>query len=152
MTAGLPGAGIGGIFYLASALFMPVRELIAKIADPRAPRRWSLAFRQAGIAGGIMLALGATGWALAQIFQRVPRAHALMGAIPMAAGSNVIKISMLALSLGTLIIVLVLVQIARLVVQRPGDVPMDEVPGQQLLPLPIPTETLATLTEEAKCA
>ena len=27
MTAGLPGAGIGGIFYLASALLMPVREL-----------------------------------------------------------------------------------------------------------------------------
>ena len=32
MTAGLPGVGIGGIFYLASAIMMPVRSLVATLS------------------------------------------------------------------------------------------------------------------------
>ena len=33
MTAGMPGTGIGGLFYLLSALLMPLRELWRLVAS-----------------------------------------------------------------------------------------------------------------------
>jgi hypothetical protein len=126
MTAGLPGAGIGGIFYLASALLMPVRELWGFVHDPRAPRRWGLALRQASLAGGILAALWATGWLLALVLPesaRTARSGAPgLGAAGGAVGHNVLKVGALLFSLGTLALVLGAVQAARLVA-RPAPRP-----------------------------
>ncbi|MFL5581709.1 MAG: hypothetical protein ACJ8AO_15175 [Gemmatimonadaceae bacterium] len=136
MTAGLPGAGIGGIFYLASALLMPVRELWGFVHDPRAPRRWGLALRQASLAGGILAALWATGWLLALVLPesaRTARSGAPGLGAAGAVGHNVLKVGALLFSLGTLALVLGAVQAARLVARRR---PAPALPAPVRIPTP----------------
>ncbi|MCH1867597.1 hypothetical protein [Nocardioides sp. CFH 31398] len=54
MTAGLPGTGLGGLFYLLLALAMPVIELVRTLRGDHSAERWRLALTQAGIALGIV--------------------------------------------------------------------------------------------------
>jgi hypothetical protein len=130
MTVGLPGVGIGGIFYLVSALLMPVRSLVAVLRGRADEARWPLALRQAALAAGILGAVWATGWALGWIIAAfVPDALWVVapgGASP-GAMRNVVRTTALALSFGTLAMVLALVQLLRVVLpampaerNRPG--------------------------------
>ena len=130
MTVGLPGAGIGGLFYLASALLMPVRSLVATISGRHHEARWQLALRQSGLAAGILGALWATGWLLSRMFVDPAAAGdpALQGTTAIvasarahAAATNALGTHALAFSVGTLVLILVLVQVARLVLARPQD-------------------------------
>jgi tetratricopeptide (TPR) repeat protein len=66
MTAGLPGSGIGGLFYLLSAIAMPIRELTRRVRG--APGRPGLALQQAMLAGTIVMTLWFTGWVLDWLF------------------------------------------------------------------------------------
>jgi tetratricopeptide (TPR) repeat protein len=121
MTAGLPGVGIGGIFYVVSALLMPVRAAVLTARGRRADARWGLALRQAGIAAGILGALWFTGWLIAAALNAFAP-HVLTAAGRGAGGAavgNVVKVTALALSLVTLTLVVGAVQLARLVVTRP---------------------------------
>jgi hypothetical protein len=135
MTVGLPGAGIGGLFYLASALLMPVRELWGFARDPRAPRRWGVALRQASLAAGILAALWATGWLLGLV---VPETVEVAAAGSSGAGlevrRNAVKVSTVLFSLGTLALVLALVQVARVVVRRR---PAPARPAAERIPTPV---------------
>ena len=118
MTAGLPGVGIGGIFYLVSALMMPVRSLVAVLRGRADEARWPMALRQAALAGGILGALWLTGLALGWVI-----VHLMPEAAQVVAGGgrsasevrSVVRTSALALSLGTLAAVLALVQLMRVV-------------------------------------
>ena len=116
MTAGLPGVGIGGIFYLLSALLMPVRSLVAVLRGRGGDARWPLALRQAALAAGILAMLWATGWALGWIIATlIPQAaHAMVGGASPGQVRTVVRTSALALSLGTLAAVLALVQLLRI--------------------------------------
>lgn len=73
MTAGLPGTGIGGLFYLLSALFMPIRELWRAAKGTGKPGDLRIAFRQAGMAVLII----AMGWltGLALTYLKVGNTH-----------------------------------------------------------------------------
>jgi hypothetical protein len=51
MNPGLPGLGIGGLFYLISALAMPLVAFVRHLCGQ--PARWGLACRQALMAAGI---------------------------------------------------------------------------------------------------
>lgn len=116
MTAGLPGVGIGGIFYLASAIMMPMRSLYAMLTGRAHEARWRVALVQASIAGGILGALWLTGLALGWIITTAfPHAAVLSGtgATPEHV-RNVVRTSALVLSLGTLAAVLLVVQVLRL--------------------------------------
>lgn len=111
MTAGLPGVGIGGIFYLISALLMPVHELFRLVRGESSVERWRLVARQWVLAAGILAGLWGTGWGLGQL---LPREIAGPGSPASSiVARNVIEISALGLSLGTLMLVLLAVQIAR---------------------------------------
>ena len=115
MTAGLPGVGIGGIFYLASAIMMPVRSLYSVLTGRAHEARWRVALQQAAIAGTILAALWATGLALGWIVTTVfPHAALLGGAGTTPAHvRNVVRTSALLLSFGTLAAVLLFVQALR---------------------------------------
>src|SRR5439155_24306256 len=63
VTAGLPGTGIGGMFYLMSALATPLREAYLRVRGRRS-RGWGLVATQTAIAGAILAGVGATGWVL----------------------------------------------------------------------------------------
>jgi hypothetical protein len=117
MTAGLPGVGIGGIFYLASAIMMPVRSLYSVLTGRAHEARWRVALQQAAIAGGILVALWITGLALGWIIGTM-FPHAVIAGTSGAAAThvrNVVRTSALLLSLGTLGAVLMFVQLLRLV-------------------------------------
>ena len=62
MTAGVPGSGIGGFFYLISALLMPVQESVSlfKRKSSRASRRTVM--RQVMNAAGVLCGVWLTGW------------------------------------------------------------------------------------------
>ena len=118
MTAGLPGVGIGGIFYLASAIMMPFRSLYAVLRGRAHEARWRVALLQAGIAGGILGALWLTGlalgWIITTMFPHAAAAITGPGAAPTHV-RNVVRTSALLLSLGTLAAVLMFVQLLRVV-------------------------------------
>lgn len=63
MNVGLPGTGLGGLFYLLTALLMPIVELIRTIRSGKASRmRWRTAVSQAAMAVGIIAGLWGTAW------------------------------------------------------------------------------------------
>jgi hypothetical protein len=63
MNPGLPGAGIGGLFYILSALWMPFCELW-RMRRGDAPAQWPLVATQFAIAVGIVAVMGGVFWAL----------------------------------------------------------------------------------------
>lgn len=46
MTVGLPGTGIGGIFYLLSAFYMPFREIVKTFGGKSSVACWLAVLRQ----------------------------------------------------------------------------------------------------------
>lgn len=64
MIAGLPGTGIGGLFYLISALWMPFRELGLTVMGRSSIQRWHTVVGQAGIAAGIVAGIVGVAWLL----------------------------------------------------------------------------------------
>jgi|SRR5687767_360160 hypothetical protein len=137
MTAGLPGVGIGGIFYLASALLMPFRSLVAMFAGRET--RWPVALRQALIALATLAAIWATGWAIGWLIAAAPSAP-IAGVLPGAASGvpvrNAVRTAALLASVGTLTLVLAAVQAMRLL----------------LPPRPTPKSVPSALAGEAQSA
>ena len=107
MTAGVPGSGIGGFFYLLSALLMPVQESVAicQKRSSRASRR--IVVRQVINAGGVLCGVWLTGWFIScsvctvSASMRSPQHHVLVA----------LRWSNLACGLITLLSVFLFVQI-----------------------------------------
>ena len=64
MFNGLPGTGIGGMFYLLSAIVMVIIEFTKKLAQWTASARWKDARLQLIIISGITLALSGSAMVL----------------------------------------------------------------------------------------
>ena len=116
MNAGLPGTGIGGIFYLASALAMPFREAYRRVRG-RSPGggNWRVVAAQLAIASGILGAMWVTGWLLGLALAAARPITALGTSLP---PGNVLRTASVALALGTLAGVLAGVELLRLWVHR----------------------------------
>ena len=115
MNAGLPGVGIGGMFYLASALLMPFRSLAVRLAGRDA--HWTVAVRQALIALAALAAVWATGWAVGWVIAAFPVGRVLdplSGAPVTLPVRNAVRAAALLGSVGTLTLVLAAVQVMRL--------------------------------------
>src|SRR6266566_6480617 len=101
MTVGVPGTGIGGMFYLVSALAVPLRQAYRSLRR-RPSAGWRIVAGQTAMAGGILAAIWVTGWLLgiaitaSAAFVRPP--HLLAGAHP----GNVLRTAALVLSAATL--------------------------------------------------
>jgi len=116
MTAGLPGAGIGGLFYLASSILLPVRSLWRRLRGlPDAvPLRQQL--HSALIAFGIVGGLWVAGWVLAFIVpDDMVRQNAFSGTGATRPAHTVIPFVTFLVAVGTLVLVLVTVELARLI-------------------------------------
>ena len=72
MTAGIPGIGIGGLFYLLCALLMPLVELVRRAGGHGPSRPWPAVLLQAGLAWGTLGAIWATGWVVGAVLAAVP--------------------------------------------------------------------------------
>lgn len=60
MTAGLPGTGIGGLYYMLLTAWMPVREVGLTLRGRSSVARWCEVLRHVALAWGIIGALLAT--------------------------------------------------------------------------------------------
>jgi len=121
VVVGIPGTGIGGLFYLVSALWLPVRAWRGRVARPR---RVASALRQAALAATIVVATWWTGDLIARMGRmgRMGRmaTRALRATDPAPAASlaahpaaNPIHLASVAIALVVLALVLLLAGLAR---------------------------------------
>jgi hypothetical protein len=118
MTPGVPGAGIGGLFYLGSTFLLPFRSLLRRARGrPDSITPWQIAHSVA-LACGVLAGLFATGWVLAMILpDEVLRSVATTGG-GVARVRTVLPAATFATALATLLLVLGTVEVARLVQGR----------------------------------
>ena len=114
MTAGLPGAGIGGLFYLVSTILLPLRSLVKRLRGqhdsvPGRDQAHSLA-----IAMGIIGSLWIAGWLLSLVApdELLTRGTMAGGG---ASARSVLSMTTLVVGVGTLLLVLLAVEVARVV-------------------------------------
>jgi len=123
MTAGVPGTGIGGLFYLVSALILPLRGIVKRLRGVRVS--WKTILFQAGLAAGIMFGIWATGWLIGLLVQPSFADLQIGSAAALARHrfSNIIRGAALLAGFATLGAVLGMTQILRWTVgrrRRPG--------------------------------
>ncbi len=119
MVVGLPGTGIGGMFYLLAAVWAPVQEFWSWLAGRNRRPRWKLVLSQALIALSIIVGM----WAVGEITGRLILAFASAGGIHLrqalnlgaiATGKdNILRITLLYWALATLAFVYLAVHVAR---------------------------------------
>ena len=118
MTVGVPGTGIGGMFYLVSALAMPLRQAYRWARRRPSFAGWRVVAGQTVMAGAILAAIWVTGWligiAITASARIVGTPHLLAGAHP----GSVLRTAALVLSAATLAAVLLGVELLRLWVHR----------------------------------
>src|SRR5690349_12614162 len=116
MTVGIPGAGIGGLFYLLSALWMPFREFgrIVRGESSRESRR--MVFRQVSMALAILASMSAAAWAINRAMIRMQRPAASVAGAVMPSGDlpRVFSYSALTIGVATLAFILLVVHVLRL--------------------------------------
>lgn len=118
MSVGLPGSGIGGIFYLLSALWMPF-DFVIRTLQGRAPRNRAFA-AQLVLALGIIAALFATGWAIDRALAFHDSPNGIVVAVTGISAAHhfalpkIFRAATFAITFGTLAAVLLSVQFLRL--------------------------------------
>ena len=125
MNAGLPGTGIGGLFYIVGALWMPVDAVYRRFRHRERGPGWRSVAVQSGIALGILAALWVTGWSVGYLATLAAatdpgsgdRVSALMA--PSERVVSVVRWVAVLGSVGVLMVVLAAVQLLRLVIVRP---------------------------------
>ncbi len=71
MTAGVPGSGIGGSFYLLSALLMPVQETVMILRRKSSKASRKAVCRQVLNAIGVMWGVWMTGWFITKSVSKI---------------------------------------------------------------------------------
>lgn len=128
----MPGIGLGGLFFVLSALVMLILEVVLTVRGRSSLRRWRLVAYQSGIAAGIVLSTVGMLWLLDLLLLGAVRgmggeaAGTTIGAA--TSGEGAVPEAVLALPvsaapiLGTLVLlclVLCLSEVLRWVVRRP---------------------------------
>src|SRR5712692_5788299 len=108
MTPGIPGTGIGGLFYLLSTAALPLREVYRRLRSGVPAARWRVIALQQLLAAGILAGMWTTGWLLGVLLS-TPRAHFVAGTA--TASHNVWRTATFALSFATLMLVVCTVEL-----------------------------------------
>ena len=118
MTPGVPGAGIGGLFYLASTLLLPFRSIMRRwrgLPDPVPSRD---IWHNVAMAAGVVAGLGMVGWLLAFIVPDEVLRSQTTSTGRMVSARTILPVATFATSVATLLLVLGGVEIARLLQAR----------------------------------
>jgi hypothetical protein len=81
MNVGLPGTGIGGLFYLLLAVLMPLHQLWRTARGRGGVQGWKMAAIQSTVALAILSALWGEGWLIKKGSEWVPTLHRLHGVL-----------------------------------------------------------------------
>ena len=104
MTAGLPGTGLGGLFYLLAALCLPLRFAWLRARGQRDRRHRVFVIRQLAMSMSMLAAVWLTG-VLLGLWRPLP---------------NVLTVAPIVVTAGTLVAILIAVEIGRLIVRPPA--------------------------------
>jgi hypothetical protein len=117
MAAGIPGIGIGGLFYMLHALLLPVKG--AWRAAHGHPVDWRVLMRQAAIAAGVLLGIALAAWVLS--IWRPLEVRGSPGGAPEGVSGTMRFLGTVAIFMSaiTLVFVLLSVQVARVVARKP---------------------------------
>ena len=116
MIAGIPGTGIGGIYYILLALMMPVQETCRLCTHRSSIERWMQVAAQTGNALGILITAWLTGWLLIHTFGAL-RIHGLVThSQAVKTIENIVSVSTFHLALVVLGSVILSVHILRLLI------------------------------------
>jgi hypothetical protein len=117
MTPGVPGAGIGGLFYLASTLVLPLRRLARRLRRQPDSVSSREIWHNVAMTGGVLASLWATGWLLTFVVpdEALRSVTSTTGSAP---ARNVLAVATFATAVGTLLMVLGTVEIARMIQAR----------------------------------
>jgi hypothetical protein len=107
--AGIPGGGVGGVFFLISALLMPAIELLRTIRGESSRARWRVVVRNAAIAAAMLASMAGTHWALKRLDFTTLRDDLFPAVAPLAA------------AVGLALAVVVATQILRILIS-PGSI------------------------------
>jgi hypothetical protein len=105
MTAGLPGTGIGGLFYLLAALCLPLRFVWLRARGQRDRRHLVFVIKQLTMSMSMLAAVWLTG-ALLGLWKPVPQV--------------VLTVAPIVVTFSTLLAVLIAVEIGRLIIRPPA--------------------------------
>jgi hypothetical protein len=64
MTVGIPGTGLGGLFYFMLVVVMPFRELVLTVQGRSSLARWRSVGFHLSVLGGMLVVLWGEGWLL----------------------------------------------------------------------------------------
>ena len=115
MTVGLPGTGIGGLFYLLLVLVMPLREAVRILRGRGNVRCWRTMGGTLALAAGILAALWLEAWVLVEILGL--RQNSL-GAFAGASAERIARAASVA-TLASFGLVLLTLALLRLFARRP---------------------------------
>jgi hypothetical protein len=115
MTVGLPGAGIGGLFYLISTVLLPVRSLARRLRGDDDGVPWRHHAHNLTMAIGIITAIWLAGWLLALVVPHGILAAPVPGHGAAAPARTVLSMATFTVALGTLAFILIAVEVARVV-------------------------------------
>lgn len=121
MTVGIPGTGIGGLFYLALAIAMPIRELLAVARGRSSAARWRFIITQLLLIAAMLGLLGVQGLLLkygaAQVVAQFPKAQVSHDLQTVVSESSTLASTGAWVSIGMLVTIVLLVQVAKYVVR-----------------------------------
>lgn len=122
MFAGLPGIGVGTLFYVLAALWMPVRELPRLVQGKSSLSAWALILRQLFHAAGIIVTVMIAERALVAVLdsdhaQPLSPSNVIYGELSTRVGGSILAAPMTA-SLLLLAGMLLTVEVLRLVVDK----------------------------------
>lgn len=120
MTAGLPGAGIGGLFYLAATITLPFRSLWRRARGRPDSTSWRQQAHNVAMAAGIIAGLWVAGWLLGFVVPDEMLHRGVASGLRAGGASmrTVIPAATFAAAIGTLAVVLAVVEMARHVHRR----------------------------------
>jgi hypothetical protein len=116
--AGLPGTGIGGLFYLLLAAFMPLKHAWRALRRRTADGHGRLVLRSLAFAGAILAVLWAQAWALKEVI--LAAASPAEVALVTGESTSAYMRTAASASLASLVAVVLVVHALRLFVKRPS--------------------------------
>jgi len=78
MNVGLPGTGLGGIFYFLCVTAMVAIELIKRLFNKVDHYKWRIARKQFFFLSGILVSMYAVDWYLSKVISMSSKAHTKM--------------------------------------------------------------------------
>jgi chromate transport protein ChrA len=119
MAAGLPGTGIGGLFFILSAFFMIIVELQRTVRGKSSLARWRIVGRHAGVAAAMVASVTAAIWLVHRLlFTTTSRSGNAGGSTSSSLAHEIVPFSPVLITLAVLMLVLLTSYLAKFVFSR----------------------------------